>query len=271
MEALGRLCRDANGVEQRDVLRQAAPMWLVQLPSVLGPDEQNDLQRQVAGATRERMLRELGEALDILNAERPLRLILEDLHWSDPSTIKLLSVLARRREVARLMVLGPYRPVQILSQKHPLRGVIQELQAHGQCEDKVTVYLRQRFPQHLLPTRLTQVLHDRTEGNPLFVVNMIEDLIRQNLLIQAEEQWVLQVEVEAAGAVPEGLHQLVARQREPLHPLERRILEATSVAGTAFATATVEATLREDFHHVEECCADLAEREQFLKRAGIQE
>ena len=45
------------------------------------------LQRKVQGATRERMLREMAEALDAITAERPLVLWLEDLHWSDVSTL----------------------------------------------------------------------------------------------------------------------------------------------------------------------------------------
>jgi predicted ATPase len=53
----------------------------------------------VSGATRERMLREMGEALDALTADVPLVLILEDLHWSDYSTLDLISYLATQRSV----------------------------------------------------------------------------------------------------------------------------------------------------------------------------
>ena len=49
------------------------------------------MQRAVQGTTRERMLRELAEALEVLTAEQPLMLVLEDLHWSDASTVELLA------------------------------------------------------------------------------------------------------------------------------------------------------------------------------------
>jgi predicted ATPase len=63
--------------------------------------ERERLAREVLGATRERMLREIAEAIDTLSAERPVLLVLEDLHWSDHSSLDLVGWLARRRERAR--------------------------------------------------------------------------------------------------------------------------------------------------------------------------
>src|SRR5262245_2621926 len=109
----GRLCREAGGERLVALLERHAPTWLAQMPALLSDDAVVSLQRKVAGATRERMLREMGEALEALTAEQPLVLWLEDLHWSDVSTLELLNMLARRREPARLMVIGSYRPVDV--------------------------------------------------------------------------------------------------------------------------------------------------------------
>ena len=106
LEALGRLGREAGGDQIVRVLRQHAPTWLVQLPALLDDEGLEVVQRRVHGATRERMLRELVEALDAHTRESPLVLLLEDLHWSDASTIDLLAMLARRREPSRLLVVG---------------------------------------------------------------------------------------------------------------------------------------------------------------------
>ena len=62
-------------------------MWLTQLPGLVSEPERDQLQRQVQGATPARMLRECAEALAALTADQPLVLVLEDLHWSDLSTI----------------------------------------------------------------------------------------------------------------------------------------------------------------------------------------
>ena len=104
------------------LLQQHAPSWLVQMPALLSTAELEELQRRTAGVTRERMLRELAEALEVITVERPLVLVLEDLHWSDVSTLDLLSMLARRQERARLLIIGTYRPVEVLTRDHPLKG-----------------------------------------------------------------------------------------------------------------------------------------------------
>ena len=106
LEALGRLCRGPGGQELVALLGQQAPTWLVQMPGLVRAADLETLRRRIVGATRERMLRELAEALELLTAQQPLVLVLEDLHWSDPSTLDLLAVLARRREPARLLLIG---------------------------------------------------------------------------------------------------------------------------------------------------------------------
>ena len=87
LEALGRLCREPGSERLIAVLDQYAPTWLVQLPSLLSATELKTLQRKTQGATRGRMLRELAEAIEVMTAERPVVLRLEDLHWSDVSTL----------------------------------------------------------------------------------------------------------------------------------------------------------------------------------------
>ena len=110
-----------------DVLRTHAPMWLLQMPSLLTASEREALNREVIGATPERMMREMAEALEALTSEQPLVLIVEDLHWSDCSTLDLISYLARQRRAAHLMMIGTYRPVELIVSGHPLKAVKQEL------------------------------------------------------------------------------------------------------------------------------------------------
>src|SRR5256886_17280079 len=106
------------------------------------------------------MLREMAEALAALSAVTPVLLVLEDLHWSDYSTLDLLAMLGRRQESARLLVVGSYRSVDIIVTGHPLRALIQELRVRRQCEDfalpflrerHVAAYLAQRFCGHAFP------------------------------------------------------------------------------------------------------------------------
>ena len=56
----------------------------------------------------------MAEAIEAITAEAPLMMVLEDLHWSDYSTLDLLAFLARRRDRAQLLVVGTYRPVDVI-------------------------------------------------------------------------------------------------------------------------------------------------------------
>jgi DNA-binding winged helix-turn-helix (wHTH) protein/predicted ATPase/type II secretory pathway predicted ATPase ExeA len=287
LEALGRLCREPGGGRLIALLHQHAPTWLVQMPALLNAAEVEALQRKVQGATRERMLREMADAVDALTAERPLVLWLEDLHWSDVSTLNLLALLARRRERARLFVIGTYRPVDVIVREHPLRAVKQELQLHGQCEElalrllteeAVAEYLAVRFDvaggaRHAAPLhQLARTIHQRTEGNPLFMVNVVDNILTQGVVEHGGGRWTLNGVVEAVAAgVPENLRQLIERQLERLRPEERCVLEVASVAGMEFSAAAVAAGLEATIDHVEACGTALVRRGQFLQTRGTAE
>ena len=117
------------------MLQRYAPTWLVHLPALLNDSERERLQQQLPGVTPVRMLRELAEALEALTRTTPLVLVLEDLHWSDVATVNLLTYLAQRRDPARLLLLGTYRPADVIVQAHPLRGMLQELRGRGVCDE----------------------------------------------------------------------------------------------------------------------------------------
>jgi len=141
LEALGRLGWGPEGERLVTVLRQYAPSWLVQMPGLVPPHEWESLQRTAGEATQPRMLRELTEALDVLTIERPLVLVLEDLHWSDASTLAWLAYVARRPDAAHLLLLGTYRPVDAIVRAHPIRTVMTELTQHQQGTELPLDYL----------------------------------------------------------------------------------------------------------------------------------
>ena len=152
LEAVGRLVREDGAA--RSLLRRYAPTWFAQLPWLIEEEDRDRLGRDLLGAARERMLREMAEFVEALGAEIPLVLVLEDLHWSDPSTVDLLSLIAVRPEPARLLVLATYRPVELILAHHPLRAVSQRLATSRRCGeialddlgiDAVTEYLERRF------------------------------------------------------------------------------------------------------------------------------
>ncbi len=284
LEALGRLCRKAEGQDMIALLRHEAPTWLAQMPALVSPAELEELQRRTAGVTRERMLRELAEALEALTAERTLILWLEDLHWSDYSTLDLLSVLARRQERARLLILGTYRPVEVLTRDHPLKGVKHELQLHGQCEElaldflseaSVADYLAARFSggtqRGALLQRVAHLIHQRTDGNALFMVNVANELAVRGVMTQ-EEHGERHGNLDALSIeAPANLRQMIEQQISRVTADERHVLEAASVVGADFSAAAVAAGVEQTAEGVEAQCEGLVRRGQFLVARGTSE
>jgi hypothetical protein len=206
-------------------------------------------------------------------------LVIEDLHWSDYSTLDLLGMLARRQEAARLLVVGSYRSVDVIVKAHPLRALVQELRVRRQCEDialaflrepDVAAYLAQRFGGHAFPSELARAVHQRTDGNPLFMVRVVDELVALRVLELEDDRWRLRGPVaEITRAVPESLRALVEQQIDRLQPEAQRVLEAASVLGNEFTIGSVAIGLGADPLAVEERCDALAREGQFLSAAGL--
>jgi DNA-binding winged helix-turn-helix (wHTH) protein/tetratricopeptide (TPR) repeat protein len=278
LEALSRLGRDPGGERMIEVLNRFAPTWLAQMPELLPPEERARMQGQNHGVTQQRMLREMLMALEVLAAESPLVLVLEDLHWSDFSTLELISAIARRSEPARLLVIGTYRPMEVLAKDHPLRAMKQELELHDYCEElqlklldeeDIADYLERRFPSDGARTfeGLAPVIYERTDGNPLFMVNVIDYLVGTGLLADSHKpsaavraEFILPNLIE----VPRNIRQMIERNFERLDPEEQATLEGASVAGAEFSAAAVAAALERPQAEVEACCARLARHDQFV-------
>ena len=222
------------------MLLDRAPTWALQMLSVARPHMREKLRQQVLGATRERMLRELVEALDALAALQPVVLVLEDLHWSDHSTVDLLAPVARRREPARLLVIGTYRPADARTRAHPIHTTAQELRLRGLAsevalasfrETDVEAYLRSRLNGHELPDDLPRLLVERTGGNPLFLEKVVDAWIEHGLVRRDERGWrAVADRDDLTRAIPETLRELITQRLSEVSEEDRQILEAASVA-----------------------------------------
>jgi predicted ATPase len=281
LEALSRLGREAGRKRLARLLRQYAPTWLAQLPAFLNATERDKGRRATVGVTRERMLRELAEAVEVLTAQVGLVLWIEDMQWSDPSTLEWVGYVARRAGPARLLVVGTCRPVAVLEQGHPLHVLTQELLLYGQGVElelrgltvsAVSDYLCRRmgYEERGACHTLAQAMHQRTEGHPLFIVNVMEYLHAQGALTPSNGLLGLRGALALVQQeVPPRLQQLIARHLAQLRPEEQRLLEVASVAGAEFSAAAVAAGLESSIEEVEEHCAALARRALFVKPCGM--
>ena len=279
LAALGELGRADRSSSLVSVLRRFAPTWLSHLPALVDEAEREALQAHVATSTQQRMLREMAEALEQITIIQPLVLIFEDLQWSDHATLALLSYLAQRREQAHLLVLGTYRPVDVVMTNHPLRRVKQELQARSQChelrvellnEAQIRTYLSQRFADAALATHLAPEIYRRTDGHALFMTTMVEDLISQAIVSQEDTGWVIRGDL-AEVQTPEGIRQLIDHQVERLGDEEQRVLAAASVVGVTFSVTEVATALKREGEEIEVLCEEAVEHGQFIEELGVAE
>jgi DNA-binding winged helix-turn-helix (wHTH) protein/tetratricopeptide (TPR) repeat protein len=281
LEAVGQLARGQAGAAVIDTLATNAPTWLIQFPSLIRAGQQADLQREILGATRERMVRELCEALEAITRTVPLVLVLEDLHWVDPSTLDVMSAIARRREPAKLLVLATVRPADVILSESPLKALKQDLLLHrlaqelelGRLEESdVGDYVAAEFAPGDIPAGLAAVIHSHSDGNPLFMTAMLDHLVQRGILLQSRGRWTLTVPLdEVDPGVPETLKQLLEIQLQHLTEAEQRLLTCASVAGqhfTAWSVATMQESAVSSF---EQTCDALAERQQFLRFSGTHE
>jgi DNA-binding winged helix-turn-helix (wHTH) protein/tetratricopeptide (TPR) repeat protein len=275
-DALGRLCQVDPGAVA--LLSRVAPTWLAQMPALVEPADRADLEQRALGGTQGRMLREAAEALEAAGSDRPLVLVLEDLHWADPSTVDLLEWLARRDTPARLLVVGTYRPADALAGGAPignagadlrLRGLAHELRLGELGPQAVAAVLGRGLPGADVPEELARLVHRRTDGVPLFVVQLAQAWTDAGVLRSASGRWELVPHPPGDDPeVPDDLRRLLELQLERLDAADLAMLEAAAVGGVEFAAATAAADGPGTVDAAEERCAALARHGRFLRPTG---
>ena len=234
-----------------------------------------------SGATRERMLREMAEAIEAITAEAPLILVLEDLHWSDYSTLDLVAYLARRRDPRaadgdRHLPAGRCDPRRASAESgqartagaRPVSGAAARVPRPKRPSRNISTV---EFPGTSFPKRLARLIHRRTEGNPLFMVNLVEYLIDE-----ADHRRVGRRSWHAAGRACQ-----TSSRRSREHPAtdreadraaqsrtSGRVLEGASVVGMECSSVAIAAGLDEPTEWVEEHAKRWCGDTSFCRRRG---
>lgn len=257
------------------LIRAVAPSWYVQIM----PASENDssaarLAAETASGSQERLKREIHSLLEEVSRLQPVVLCFDDIHWADPSTTDLLGYLARRLEGLRVLILVTCRPSELAQARHPFLPLKLDLVAHGLCrelapgrldEAAISRYLALQFEEHAFPQGFAGMIHHRTEGHPLFVVDLLRDLRRRQVLKQQDGRWISTATDLAAfeGELPASVRSLVQRKMDALDDEERRLLGAASVQGLDFDADIVATALRRPEDEIEDRLERL-EREHAL-------
>jgi len=253
LAALERLAQRPNCDRLVGLLRRVAPTWLVQMPWLNGDDEAQALRQVLQVVRPERMLREFAALVEALTTDVTLVLVLEDLHWSDASTVELLWMLAQHREPARLLLIGTFRPADAIVRENGLMTLVRTLAVRHQCvdiplsqlrEEDVRHYLGERFPGNDFPPTLATAIHRHTDGNPLFMIGVADRLLSRGDILDTAPGWVLRTPLETISlGVPDDVRLLIENDLDALSPADRSLLQAASVAGEQCTAIVVAAAL----------------------------
>ncbi|MFQ5880212.1 MAG: AAA family ATPase, partial [Dehalococcoidia bacterium] len=197
---------------------------------------------------RYRLLQAVTDFLRNAASVQPLLVVLEDLHDADRGTLELLTHVAHNLVGARLLVVGTYRDVEV-DRAHPLSAALAELRRVAAFE---RVHLRglsaeevQRMLSAIAGQEVTwglaEAVHRQTEGNPLFVQEVVRYLAEEGLVKREEGRWRATGQAPLAMSIPEGLRDVIGKRLSRLGPECNRLLSIAAVIGREFVLETLRA------------------------------
>jgi predicted ATPase len=174
-----------------------------------------------------------------------------------------------------------YRPTDLVLGKHPFGPVKLDLQARGVCRElaleflnrgDLDRYLALEFPEHGFPEEFAALIHARTEGSPLFMVDLLRYLRDRQVLTQEQGRWTLGQSVpDLRRDLPESVRGMIQRKIDQLGEDDRRLLVAASVQGYEFDSAIVARVLERDAAEVEDRLDELNRVHAFVRMVREQE
>jgi len=217
-----------------------------------------ELERDAAARTEElspealqwRTFEVVGQLFARLADEAPLVLALEDLHWSDATSVLLLEQLLELAEHAPVLLVLSLRPErdhqswalrELAAREFPhlLREL--ELGPLGEAEGEL---LDELVGKDTLPEELEQRVLEAAEGNPFFLEELVGSLVDGGALVRSEEGW--RFEHEAPVEVPQTVEKVILARLDRLSAASHDVLTAASSLGRRFALPLLEGVLDED-------------------------
>jgi DNA-binding SARP family transcriptional activator len=243
--------------------------------------------RRDSGLDQERIFEEFTDALVHLSHEQPILLILDDLHWADPSSVGLLFHLSQRIRSDRIMILGAYRPEEVTFYRedfeHPLVGLFSELKRdfgdvrlrlvrESMAESRAFVNGVIDQEPNQLGEGFRQKLAQTTKGHPLFVVETLRDMKEQgHLFLNKDGLWEQDPNITWV-ALPKRVEGVIEKRINRLDPRLKQLLTAASVEGEEF---TVEILARieglDEREIVRMLSGDLTKMHRLVKAVGVQQ
>ena len=190
---------------------------------------------------RYRLLQAVSNFLGTIAAAKPLLIILEDLHSADGGTLEMLQHLARNLGDKRLLLVGTYRDIEV-DRTHPLSAALAELRRlpnfgrvllRGLNADEVRRMLSGIAGQDV-PWGLAEAVHRQTEGNPLFVQEVVRYLAEEGVIERTGGRWRARSDTPVEMRIPDGLRDVIGKRLSGLSQSCNKVLSVAAVIGRDF-------------------------------------
>ncbi|TFH25446.1 MAG: DUF4440 domain-containing protein [Myxococcales bacterium] len=174
-------------------------------------------------------------------ANKPLLLVIDDVQWAEPLFLDLVEHLVQWGDGVPLVLLAGGRP-----ELRDLRSsfvTVGGLVADVITLDGLDAGAATRLAAHVigasdLPAAVAAKVLATSEGNPLFVGELVRMLVHEGILTRADDRWIVS-EGLASFEMPPTIHALLAARIERLQPEDRTILERAAVIGRQFSRGAV--------------------------------
>lgn len=243
LEALGTLYEDAPP-KVRDEMPERWPYLARLLP------DQFPLAASGSSEEAQRLLRAVTGFVREVCAERPVALLLDDLHHADSASVDLLAHLCRHTRPDRVLLVGTYRDVEV-GPEHALRKAVRELDRELLVEklevrrlgrEETAALISDRLNGAEVPEEFSGLVFDRTGGNPFFTVEVLKSLIERGDPFLSEGRW-FRKDIQDLAA-PESVSEAILERVSRLQPQTRQALEEASVLGQVFGFEDLMALVR---------------------------
>lgn len=261
LEALESLLHREGGEELTRPMKLLAPTWYLQIAHPSDDSVSSQIVDAAQASSQDRMKRELSAFLQEVSRNRPLVIFFDDLQWADVSTIDLLAYLAGKFEAMQMLIVVAYRQSEMLLANHPFLSVKLDLQGRNVCremaleflsQEEVEGYLALEFPGHEFPVEFAALIYAKTEGSPLFMVDLARYLRDRKVIERDRQRWILaQSMPDVERELPESVRSMIQRKIDQLSEDDRRLLVAASVEGYEFSSAVVAEALPGEVEEVE--------------------
>lgn len=149
------------------------------------------------GQERDRLLEAVLQLVTNISKEAPLLVVLDDLQWTDQSSLLLMHYMARGIYNRPLLLFGAYRDTDV-DEQHPLTPVTTELNRDRLLNsvhlermsfDDVSEMIKRILEQDEVPAEFLRLVHEKTKGNPFFVEEVIKSLKEEKILYREGNKW----------------------------------------------------------------------------------